>query len=98
MPSPEERLNQIEPVIGEILVKQDQLAAQVSQLSTQVRQQNASLLNQLTDQGQRIDKLENGLGELKAEVSELRTEVNQGFALVNSRLTDLFTLLGERIR
>jgi len=91
MPSPEERLNQIEPVISEILVKQDRLAAQFSQLSLQVRQQNASLLNQLTDQGQRITRLEDGLTELK-------TDMGQGFALVNSRLTDLFTLLGERIK
>ncbi len=98
MPSSEQRLDQIEPVISEMLAKQDQLSAQVAQLSAkqdqlsaQVRQQNASVLNQLNDRGQQ-------LSVLNERLDGLESSVEQGFTLLNQRLTDLFTLLGEKFK
>ncbi len=91
MPSSEQRLDQLEPVISEMLAKQDQLSAKQDQLSAQVRQQNASVLNQLNDRGQQ-------LSVLNERLDVLENSVEQGFALLNQRLTDLFTLLGEKFK
>jgi chromosome segregation ATPase len=91
MPNPEQRLDQLEPVISEMLAKQDQLSAKQDQLSAQVRQQNASVLNQLNDQGHQLVALKNRLDGLE-------DTVEQGFTLINQRLTDLFTLLGEKFK
>ena len=91
MPDPEQQPNQPEPVISEMLVKHDQLIAKLDQLAELVSQQNANVLNQLRDQEEKISAVETRLDSLE-------NSVEQGFALCNQRLSDLFTLLGGKLK
>ena len=91
MPNPEQRLDLLEPMLREMLAKQDQLAAQQDQLSAQLSQLNARVLQQLSDQGQQVVALQSRLGGLE-------NGVEQGFTLIKQRLTDLFTLLGGKFK
>lgn len=90
MPNPEQQPNQPEPVISEMLVKQDQLLTKLDQLAELVRQQSTNVLHQLRDQEEKISAVETRLDSLE-------NSVKQGFALCNQRLTDLFTLLGRKL-
>jgi hypothetical protein len=97
MPTPEQRLDQLEPVIGEILAKQDETAAKVERVSAQVRQLTVVVTNSLTTQSDNIEflltrtqQLTEGQARLEQGQSELKQQVNQGFAqivaLINERL------------
>ncbi len=97
MPTPEQRLDQLEPVIGEMLAKQDETAAKVERVSAQVRQLTVVVTNSLTTQSDNIEflltrtqQLTEGQARLEQGQSELKQQVNQGFAqivaLINERL------------
>ncbi len=97
MPSPEQRLDQLEPVISEMLAKQDETAAKVERVSAQVRQLTVVVTNSLTTQSDNIEflltrtqQLTEGQARLDQGQSELKEQVNQGFAqlvmLINEKL------------
>jgi phage shock protein A len=97
MPSPEQRLDQLEPVISEMLAKQDETAAKVERVSAQVRQLTVTATNALTTQSNNIEflltqtqQLTEGQAKLEQGQAELKQQVNQGFAqiiaLINERL------------
>lgn len=105
MPTFEERPNQLEVLVSEMLAKQDETTARLEQLTAEqkqtdarLRQVNATMLNRFTEHDARFDRLEAQMVETKTEVGDLRVEMRQGFAIVNQRLTDLLTLLSERIK
>jgi phage shock protein A len=97
MPSTEQRLDQLEPVISEMLAKQDETSAKVERVSAQVRQLTVVVTNTLTAQSNNIEflltrtqQLTEGQTKLEQGQSELKQQVNQGFAqiiaLINERL------------
>jgi hypothetical protein len=97
MPSPEQRLDQLEPVISEMLAKQDETAAKVERVSAQVRQLTVTVTNSLTTQSDNIEflltrtqQLTEGQARLEQGQSELKEQVNQGFnqiiSLINEKM------------
>jgi hypothetical protein len=98
MPSPEQRLDQLEPVISEMLAKQDETAAKVERVSAQVRQLTVVVTNSLTTQSDNIEflltqtqQLTEGQARLEQGQTELKQHVNQGF-------TQIITLINERLK
>ncbi|OWP61613.1 hypothetical protein CDA63_18540 [Hymenobacter amundsenii] len=57
MPSPEQRLDQLEPVISEQLARQDEIAAKVERVSAQVRQLTVVVTQALSAQSDNISFL-----------------------------------------
>jgi hypothetical protein len=98
MPTPEQRLDQLEPVISEMLAKQDETAAKVERVSAQVRQLTVVVTNSLTTQSDNIEflltqtqQLTEGQARLEQGQTELKQQVNQGFA-------QIITLINERLK
>ena len=105
MPTPEQRLDQLEPIISEMLAKLDETAAKVERVSAQVRQLTVTFTNVLATQSGNIEflltrtqhlvegqvVLEQGQAKLEQGQVALKQQVNQGFA-------QIIALLDEKLK
>lgn len=57
MPTADQRLDQLEPIISELLARQDETAAKVERVSAQVRQLTITTTTALTTQSNNIEFL-----------------------------------------
>lgn len=99
MPTPEQRLDQLEPVISELLAKQDETAAKVERVSAQVRQLTVLFTNTLTTQSENIQflltqtlELKEGQDRLEQRMDKLEQRMNkleQGQGRVEQRMDKL---------
>ncbi len=90
--TPEKRLDQLEPVMADMLQKQDLLARKQEQIYQQNRELAKMHFDLVISQSQlsiRLEKVEADVVQLKTDVAQLKTDV----AEVNSKLDLVLTLL-----
>lgn len=92
--NPEERLDQIEPLMADGLQKIDRLI-----------EGQGKLVDLATKTDQKAETTAKGVGKLTLKVNrladdqtEFRQEVKQGFTEINQRFDQLVTLMQERLK
>ena len=108
MPTPEQRLDQLEPVISELLARQDETAAKVERVSAQVRQLTVAVTSVLTIQSTQSDNIvflldrTQQLTEGQAKLDQKVTGLEQQVAGLSQQMTQGFeqvmTLLNEKLK
>ena len=105
MPTADQRLDQLEPVISELLARQDETAAKVERVSAQVRQLTIATTNALTVQSdnivfllskttqieQRLDKVDQHLDKMDQRLDK----VDQRLDKVDQHLDKVDQQLGQ---
>lgn len=81
----DQRLDELEPVIGEMAAQLDLVQAQnkriahgISNIVTAIGQQSDNItfiFNRQAEQGERLDRLETGVKEIKTELTEVKSDV-----------------------
>ncbi|MGI4740499.1 MAG: hypothetical protein ACRYG7_35445 [Janthinobacterium lividum] len=85
MPTADQRLDQLEPIISELLARQDETAAKVERVSAQVRQLTITTTTALTTQSNNIEFL-----LVKTTQIEQRLDsMDQRFASMNQRFDSM---------
>jgi chromosome segregation ATPase len=112
MPTADQRLDQLEPVISEMLARQDELSAKqdelsarqdelgakVERVSAQVRQLTVTVTNSLTVQSSNIEFLLIRTDKLEQNQIELQNEMDRRFNAVDQRFDQLFDFLKEKLK
>jgi len=105
MPTADQRLDQLEPVISELLARQDETAAKVERVSAQVRQLTIATTSALASQSdnivfllgkstqieQRLDKIEVRLDKM----DERFDKMDQRFDRMDERFDKMDQQLGQ---
>ena len=95
MPTPEQRLDQLEPVISELLARQDETAAKVERVSAQVRQLTVAVTSVLTIQSTQSDNIvflldrTQQLAEGQAKLEQGQARLEQGQAKLEQEVAGL---------
>lgn len=87
--TPEKRLNQLEPVVAEMVAQLDRVTAQNRTLVIVVTQNTEAIVTQSDN----IQFLLHEVAELKTEVGDLKTEINRRFDAVESKVDLILTIL-----
>lgn len=87
--TPEKRLNQLEPVVAEMVTQLDRVTAQNRTLVIVVTQNTEAIVTQSDN----IQFLLHEVAELKTEVGDLKTEINRRFDAVESKVDLILTIL-----
>ena len=94
--TPEKRLNQLEPVVAEMVAQLDRVTAQNRTLVIVVTQNTEAIVTQ-SDNIQfllhEVAELKTEVGDLKTEVGDLKTEINRRFDAVESKVDLILTIL-----
>lgn len=87
--TPEKRLNQLEPVVAEMVTQLDRVTAQNRTLVIVVTQNTEAIVTQSDN----IQFLLHEVAEMKTEVGDLKTEINRRFDAVESKVDLILTIL-----
>ena len=87
--TPEKRLNQLEPVVAEMVAQLDRVTAQNRTLVIVVTQNTEAIVTQSDN----IQFLLHEVADLKTEVVDLKTEINRRFDAVESKVDLILTIL-----
>lgn len=83
-----ERLDQLEPLVAEIALKQDRMLGQIGMIVDQVSLHTVrldDLTRRVTSTEKKIDSLANGLANVTIDLNETRHEMRQRFIQVEER-------------
>jgi len=112
MLTPDQRLDRLEPIISELLAKQDETAAKIERVFAQVRQLTVTVTNVLTAQSSNIEfllnrtqqltegqtRLEARQAQLADGQAQLEQKVSEGFGAIDQRFNQLVSLLNEKLK
>ncbi len=102
---PNRRLDQLEPLVADVLQKVDQLIEGQGQLvelavradqNAEVAARGIGKLTVNTQQG--FTNVRRDIAQVDLKVDDLRQEINQQFTEVNQRFDQLITLIQERLK
>lgn len=94
--TPEKRLNQLEPVVAEMVAQLDRVTAQNRALAIGVSQNTEAIIahsDTIRFLLHEVADLKTEVADLKTEVVDLKTEVNRRFDAVESKVDLILTIL-----
>ena len=98
MPTADQRLDQLEPIISELLARQDETAAKVERVSAQVRQLTITTTAALTTQSDNIEFLlvkTTQIDQHLDKIDQHLDKVDQHLEKVDQRLDNMSQQLGQ---
>ena len=98
MPTADQRLDQLEPVISEMLARLDETAAKVERVSAQVRQLTLTVTHSIGAQSDNIIFLLEKTAKLEQGQADLRQEMTKRFENVDQRFDQLFDYLKDKLK
>ena len=87
-----ERLDQLEPLVADIALKQDRMLGQIGMIVDQVSLHTVrldDLTRRVTSSEKKIDSLANGLANVTINLNETRQEMRQRFDKVEQRFVQV---------
>ena len=93
--TPQERLDQLEPLLAEVLAKQDENSAKIERVSAQVRQLILTTVDAATNQSDNIQFLLSEQADLKDRVTRLDAEIALLKAEIASLKAEIVSLKNE---
>ncbi len=87
--TPEKRLDQLEPIVAEVLAQLDRVTAQNRKLTIGVSQNTEAIIMQSDN----IQFLLREVGDLKTEVGDLKIDVNHRFDAMDSKVDLILKIL-----